>query len=165
MKRLCLFSSTLVVLVFNGCFFANIFDFGPEIDLGKNQWKISSFVLGGVSYYPGEYEEIPSMRFDIKELKLYGNTGCNAFFASYTWINDKKIEMRNSGLTRKICQSEEAMKFEQKLMEEFDGDFEVTEREEELILRKENLQITLLPLEPTELKQEKSIQAQESKTK
>ncbi|MCE3046618.1 META domain-containing protein [Helicobacter kayseriensis] len=152
------FYMAMIAILLNGCFFANIFDFGPKIDLGKNKWKISSFVLGDVKYEPKGYEEIPNMRFDTKELKLYGNTGCNAFFATYTWLNDQKIEMRNSGLTRKMCASEDAMKFEQKLMEEFDGDFEVTEEKDDLILKREDLQITLTPLDENEAQTQKTSQ-------
>lgn len=145
MKKGLFFIHAFFILVFlNGCFFANIFDFGPKIDLGKNQWEIVSFTLGDKQYKPSDYEQVPSMRFDTTELKLYGNTGCNAFFASYVWINDQKIEMRNSGMTRKMCQSKESMQFEQKLMEEFDGEFEVVEEEHGLIIKKEGLKIVLL---------------------
>lgn len=148
MKKIFLFFQTLSLsLVLTGCFFANIFDFGPEIDLNKNQWKIVSFSLDGILYEPRDFEETPSMRFDAKDLKLYGNTGCNSFFASYAWLDDKRLEMRGSGMTRKMCQSEELMKFEQKLMEEFDGEFEVIEKDQNLTFKKENLEIHLAPLD------------------
>lgn len=139
-----------VAFFFNGCFLISIFDSGPKIDLAKSHWKIASFTLGGVLYKPEEYDEVPNMRFDTKELKLYGNTGCNSFFANYVWVNDDKIEMRNSGMTRKICQFEDAMKFEQKLMEEFDGELEVIKEGDEIKLKKENLTIDLLPLNATD---------------
>ncbi|WP_051420685.1 META domain-containing protein [Helicobacter pametensis] len=141
-----IFQFVFIALFLNGCFLANIFDLGPKIDLAKNNWKITSFTLGKETYTPNGYEEIPSLRFDTQELKLYGNTGCNAFFATYVWLDDQKLEMRNSGMTRKMC-SEEAIRFEQKLMEEFDGDFEVHKEGKNLILKRENLQITLSPLE------------------
>lgn len=151
MKRGLFFIHAFFILIFlNGCFFASIFDFGPKIDLGKNQWEITSFTLGDKQYKASDYEQIPSMRFDTAELKLYGNTGCNAFFANYVWINDQKIEMRNSGMTRKMCQSQEAMQFEQKLMEEFDGEFEVVEEKDKLIIQKENLKIVLIPADSME---------------
>lgn len=137
----------LVAFFLNGCFLFSVFDFGPKIDLAKSHWKIDSFMLGGVLYKPEEFDEVPNMRFDTTELKLYGNTGCNSFFASYVWVNDDKIEMRNSGMTRKICQFENAMKFEQKLMEEFDGEFEVIKESNGIELKKENLIINLSPLE------------------
>ena len=137
-------------LVFSGCFVFNLFDFGPNIDLGKNQWKIDSFTLTGEKYSSNGLEQTPSMRFDTKEFKLYGNTGCNTFFANYLWVTDKVIEMRNSGMTRKMCASEESMKFEQKLMEEFDGEFEVIEDGVNLTLKKETLTINLVPLNPSE---------------
>lgn len=137
----------LMTIFLNGCFLLNVFDFGPKINLAKNQWKIASFTLGGSHYEPLEYDEIPSMRFDTAELKLYGNTGCNSFFASYVWVGDDKIEMRNSGMTRKMCHSQVAMQFELKLMEEFDGEFKVTKEGDNLKLEKENLMINLFPLE------------------
>lgn len=132
-------------MILGGCFFANVFDFGPSINLAKHNWKISSFSLGGEIYVAKDFEQIPSMRFDTAELKVYGNTGCNTFFANYVWLKDKSdvIEMRNSGMTRKMCASPESMKFEQKLMEEFDGEFEVIEDGDKLTLKKETLTINL----------------------
>lgn len=134
--------------MFGGCFFINMFDFGPSINLAKHNWRIASFNLGGELYQAKDFEQIPSLRFDTSELKVYGNTGCNTFFANYVWVKDKEnvIEMRNSGMTRKMCASSEAMKFEQKLMEDFDGEFEVIEDKENLILKKETLLINLEPL-------------------
>ena len=147
-KRFFAFVRLLCLIpLLSGCFFANLFDFGPKIDLGKNQWKIVSFTLGGEAFIPSNFEDIPFMRFDTKELKIHGNTGCNRFFASYVWIDDKKIEIRRSGLTRKMCQSDESVRFEQKLMEEFDGGFEVIEGENTLMLKNENLQINLIAFE------------------
>ena len=146
LRRSFLFFVTLgLPLMFGGCFFVNMFDFGPSIDLAKHNWKIVSFVLGGEKYEAKDFEQTPSMRFDTEELKVYGNTGCNTFFATYVWLKDKDdtIEMRNSGMTRKLCASPEAMKFEQKLMEEFDGEFIVIEEENKLTLKKETLIINL----------------------
>lgn len=136
-------------LIFGGCFFVNMFDFGPSIDLAKHNWKIVSFVLEDETYVAKDFEQTPSMRFDTEELKVYGNTGCNTFFANYVWLKDKDnvIEMRNSGMTRKMCASQESMKFEQKLMEEFDGEFEVIEEENKLTLKKETLTINLEALD------------------
>lgn len=153
-RKLSLFVSTLIFPLFlSGCFVLNLFDFGPSIDLGKNQWRISSFSLDGVVYEDKNLEEIPTMRFDTQEMKVYGNTGCNTFFANYVWMSDKVIEMRGSGMTRKMCASEDSMKFEQKLMEEFDGEFEITEvetttKEKNLVLKKDNLIINLTPFDP-----------------
>lgn len=144
----------ILPFILSGCFVVNLFDFGPSIDLGKNQWKISAFILEDEKYTPIDFEEVPYLRFDTVEFKVYGNTGCNTFFANYVWVNDKTIEMRNSGLTRRMCASEEAMKFEQKLMEEFDGEFEVIEDKEKntLILKKPQLEIILEPLKAEESK-------------
>lgn len=149
LRRFFLFSTTLVLpLIYGGCFFVNMFDFGPSIDLSKHNWRIVSFDLDGEIYQAKDFEQIPSMRFDTEELKLRGDTGCNIFFANYVWLKDKDnvIEMRNSGMTRKMCASPEAMKFEQKLMEDFDGEFKVIEDKENLILKKETLTINLEPL-------------------
>lgn len=148
MRKFSFLAHLLFVAFFlNGCFLLSVFDFGPKIDLAKNQWKIDSFMLGNVLYEPKEYDEVPNMRFDTKELKLYGNTGCNLFFASYVWVSDDKIEMRNSGMTRKMCQFESAMQFELKLMEEFDGEFAVIKEGDEIKLKKENLLINLSALD------------------
>lgn len=154
LRKLSFFVSTLFLpLIFSGCFVLNLFDFGPSIDLGKNQWRISSFSLDGVVYEDKNLEQVPTMRFDTQELKVYGNTGCNTFFANYVWMSDKTIEMRGSGMTRKMCATEQTMKFEQKLMEEFDGEFEITEvetptKEKNLVLKKDNLIINLTPYNP-----------------
>lgn len=129
-------------LFLKGCFVLRIFDFGPSVDLSKYSWEIKSFKLGEVTYLAKDYGVIPTMRFDVDELKMYGNTGCNAFFASYEWLNNSVIEMRGSGMTRKMC-TKEAGVFEQKLMEEFDGDFEVKEEEKKLVLIRDNLIIYL----------------------
>lgn len=159
-RKLSFFISTLIFpLFFSGCFVLNLFDFGPSIDLGKNQWRISSFSLDGVVYEGKNLEEIPTMRFDTQEMKMYGNTGCNTFFANYVWMSDKVIEMRGSGMTRKLCASEDSMKFEQKLMEEFDGEFEISEveaptKEKNLVLKKDNLIINLTPYNPANPAQE-----------
>lgn len=148
MKKLYFLVHLFIMAFFlSGCFLANVFDFGPKVNLAKSQWKIDSFMLGGVMYKPEEYDEIPNMRFDTTELKLYGNTGCNSFFANYVWVDDEKIEMRNSGMTRKICQFENAMRFEQKLMEEFDGELKVIEDGDKIYLKKDNLSIYLSPLD------------------
>lgn len=151
-KTVLCISTLFLPLVFSGCFFVNMFDFGPSINLAKHNWKISSFVLVGEVFEAKNLEQIPTMRFDTEELKVYGNTGCNAFFANYVWLKDKDdtIEMRNSGMTRKMCASKEAMKFEQKLMEEFDGEFQVIEEGENLILKKETLVINLTPYDPSQ---------------
>lgn len=130
-----------------------MFDFGPSINLAKHSnWKIASFVLVDERYEAKNLEQTPTMRFETEELKVYGNTGCNTFFANYVWLKDKDdtIEMRNSGMTRKMCASKEAMKFEQKLMEEFDGEFQVIEEGENLILKKETLVINLVPYDPSQ---------------
>lgn len=154
LRKLYFFVSALfLAMIFSGCFVLNLFDFGPSIDLGANQWRISSFSLDGVVYEDKDLEQVPTMRFDTKELKMYGNTGCNNFFANYLWMSDKVIEMRGSGMTRKMCASEKTMKFEQKLMEEFDGEFEVSEvetptKEKNLVLKKDNLIINLTPYNP-----------------
>lgn len=165
LRRLIFVISSLVFpLVFSGCFVLNLFDFGPNIDLGKNQWKISSFTLTGESFESKNLELTPFMRFDTKEFKVYGNTGCNTFFANYLWVTDKVIEMRNSGMTRRMCASENSMKFEQKLMEEFDGEFEVIEDGANLTLKKDTLTINLTPLNPSE-EDSKGDKPQESQNK
>lgn len=150
LRKLFFFVSTLLLpLIFSGCFVLNLFDFGPSIDLGKNQWRISSFSLDGVVYEDKNLEQVPTMRFDIQDMKVYGNTGCNTFFANYIWMSDKVVEMRGSGMTRKMCASKQTMKFEQKLMEEFDGEFEITEDGKNLVLKKDTLIINLTPYDPT----------------
>lgn len=148
-KGLFYFYLLFVLFFLSGCFFKSLFDFGPKIDLNTNLWQIASFKLGDTMYKPEDYEQIPQIRFDTKELKLYGESGCNMFFASYSWINDEKIEMRHSGMTRKICQSADLMKFEEKLLEEFDGDFKVIKNKNQMILKKENLEILLVPMDPS----------------
>lgn len=164
-KLIFVISSFAFPLVFSGCFVLNLFDFGPDIDLEKNQWKISSFTLTGESFESKNIEPTPFMRFDTKEFKVYGNTGCNTFFANYLWVTDKVIEMRNSGMTRKMCASEASMKFEQKLMEEFDGEFEVIEDGANLTLKKETLTINLVPLNPSEGDSKQDSQSQEAPNK
>lgn len=150
LRKILLFISSLALpVVFSGCFVLNLFDFGPDVELGEHQWKIASFNLGGEIYESENLEQTPTMRFDTQELKLYGNTGCNTFFANYVWLSDKVIEMRNSGMTRKMCASQESMKFEQKLMEEFDGEFEVVEDGKNVTLKKETLIINLIPYDPS----------------
>lgn len=143
-KKNILFVASLFFLSFflKGCFVLRIFDFGPSIDLGKHSWIIESFVLGDQTYISKDYGVMPTMRFDTTDFKVYGNTGCNVFFANYDWLNNDVIEMRGSGMTRKMC-SKEALAFEQKLMEEFDGDFEVKEEEKKLILIRDGLIIHL----------------------
>lgn len=155
-KALLFLSSLFLPIVFSGCFVFNLLDFGPSIDLGKNQWRIGSFSLSGEVYEGKNLEQIPTMRFDTQEMKVYGNTGCNAFFANYIWMSDKVIEMRNSGMTRKMCASKESMRFEQKLMEEFDGEFEITEDGKNLVLKKETLIINLSPFDPSNPVQEEN---------
>lgn len=148
-RILFLIFSLVFPLVFSGCFVLNLFDFGPDIELGEHQWRIDSFVLTGELYESKNLDQIPTMRFDTEGLKVYGNTGCNTFFANYIWITDRIIEMRNSGMTRKMCASDQAMKFEQKLMEEFDGEFEVVEEGKNVTLKKETLIINLVPYDPS----------------
>ncbi|ANV98376.1 hypothetical protein BBW65_06010 [Helicobacter enhydrae] len=141
-----------VIFVFSGCFVLNVFDTGPSINLGKNQWSIASFENDSVVYTPEDYDVVPDLRFDTQELKIYGNTGCNSFSATYSWVKDEKkektIEIRDASLTRKLC-SEEIMTFEQKLMEEFDGEFAINEDGDNMVLTKEQLTIHLTPYDNT----------------
>lgn len=78
--------------------------------IGKNNWKL--IMLENVVQDYGK----ASIKFDISEKKVNGNTGCNGFFGSYSLIGDDHIQFNTIGATMKACLDEEVNKMEQKVL-------------------------------------------------
>lgn len=78
--------------------------------IGKNDWKL--IMLENVGQDFGK----ASIKFDIAEKKVSGNSGCNNFFGSYTLSGDDHIQFGGMGSTRMACLDEEANKTEQKML-------------------------------------------------
>ncbi|MFH7010900.1 META domain-containing protein [Flavobacterium sp. FlaQc-52] len=78
--------------------------------IGKNDWKLISLENVGQDYGRA------SIKFNIAEKKVNGNSGCNNFFGSYTASGDNSIQFSNIASTRMACLNEEANKTEQKIL-------------------------------------------------
>ncbi len=66
-----------------------------QATLTAHQWKIVK-----VYDQPAVGEETPTMAFEAD--RVYGNTGCNNYFAQYT-IDGNRLTLTNAGATNRLC--------------------------------------------------------------
>lgn len=77
--------------------------------IGKNNWKLIALENVGQDYGRA------SIKFNIAEKKVSGNTGCNNFSGTYE-TNDDRISFDKIASTRMACIGEEGNKTEQKIL-------------------------------------------------
>lgn len=78
--------------------------------ISKKNWKLIMLENVGQDYGRA------SIKFDIAEKKVSGNTGCNNFFGTYSVTGNDQIQFGAMGSTRMACLDEETNKTEQKML-------------------------------------------------
>lgn len=88
-------------------------------------------------------QAVSTMEFDQVQHRIYGIASCNNYFASYTWKDNKHIEISSTGITRKLCNPDELMSFEFQMMRHFEGVFKLTKEKNSMILDNGKIKIYL----------------------
>lgn len=132
MKKLLTFIITMHI--FNGC--AEIPN-DTKVSLNNGAYKIESIKING-----DEIKIPKSATFNIDGDRIYGNSGCNSYFASFS-IGSDSIIIGTAGVTRMYCASEEDNRFENMYLKNLDGEFKLSGDSKITKLYGKNMQIVL----------------------
>ena len=124
----------IMVYIFNGC--AQLPD-NVKISLGNGEYKILEVKINGNKM------KIPkSAKFHIDGDRIYGNSGCNSYFAGFSRGSDS-ILVSNAGATKMYCANEEDNHFENNYLKHLDGEFKISGDDKNTKLQNKNMEITL----------------------
>ncbi len=133
MKKIIL--AVIMLYGLNGC--AEVSNNTTKINLEDGKYKIKQIVINNDSI------NIPkSATFNIDGDRIYGNSGCNSYFASFSRGVDN-ITIGAAGATRMYCANEEDNKFENIYLRYLNGNFMVSGSSKEIKLDGKNIQIIL----------------------
>lgn len=124
-----------ITLFFVGCFAATE-NVSSKI-LFNGKYQIISLVVDNVNLKVPE-----NATFNVDDSRIYGNTGCNNYFTSFT-RNNNTIKVFNSGSTKMMCQEKIVNNFEFKYLSNFEGDYNIYQDGNNLILEKSAMQLKL----------------------
>ena len=131
MKKILIF---MIVAYFSGCATTPN---NTKISLGNGAYKISEVKIAGKKI------KIPqSASFNIEDDRIYGNSGCNDYFAAFSG-GVASITIGISGATRMYCANEEDNQFENIYLKNLEGTFNVSGDNETIILQSKNMKMTL----------------------
>lgn len=123
-----------------------------ESEVSKNSAKkdLHADLKGHIDMDAKDFEQLARMNyssvwsFDPKQKKIFGNTGCNQFSASYSWRDADRIVIYDVTTTRKVCSPSSVMAFELNLVEGISGVFFVEKTSKDfMILKGEHVKVYL----------------------
>ncbi len=133
MKKLIL--AIIMLYGLNGC--AEVSTNNTKINLGNGKYKIKKIIINN------DDVKIPqSATFNIDGDRIYGNSGCNSYFAGFSRGSDS-ITIGTAGATRMYCPNEEDNNFENTYLKYLNGDFRISGNNKEIKLDGKNMQIIL----------------------
>lgn len=106
-------------LILVGC--ANIQN-TDDVLIENTSYKIESITLDDESMLKAPQNA--SIIFEND--KIYGNAGCNNYFASLEWIDNETIGISKGGSTKMMCVDESANTFEYDYLLNLNGEFSVS---------------------------------------
>lgn len=125
----------MILYGLNGC--AEVTDANIKISLEDGKYEIKKIIINN------EMINIPkSLTFNINGDRIYGNSGCNSYFANFSRGVDNII-IGAAGATRMYCANEEDNKFENTYLTHLNGNFVVSGSNKEIILHGKDMQITI----------------------
>lgn len=124
----------IMIYIFNGC--AEIPN-NTKINLNNGVYKISEIKING-----NKIKIAKSATFNIDNDRIYGNSGCNSYFAGFSRGSDS-IMIGTAGATRMYCANEEDNQFENIYLKNLDGEFKISGDSKTIKLYNKNMEITL----------------------
>lgn len=124
----------IMIYIFNGC--AEIPN-NTKINLNNGAYKISEIKING-----NKIKIAKSATFNIDNDRIYGNSGCNSYFAGFSRGSDS-IMIGTAGATRMYCANEEDNQFENIYLKNLDGEFKISGDSKTIKLYNKNMEITL----------------------
>ncbi|RDU64679.1 META domain-containing protein [Helicobacter sp. MIT 14-3879] len=104
-------------------------------------YKIKYISQNGETIIAPLNENVATLGFEND--RIYGNAGCNRYFAGISWRDSNSIDISQAGSTKMMCSDDEANNFEYKYLKNLDGNFIITNNGNEILLSKENFIIAL----------------------
>ncbi|MDE6886018.1 MAG: META domain-containing protein [Helicobacteraceae bacterium] len=99
-----------------------------------------------INYIVLDNEELKapeSATLGFKNDRIYGNAGCNRYFAGIKWLDDKTLEISNAGSTKMLCHDEEANSFEYQYLLNLGDKFNIVYDEQTITLINDKISIVL----------------------
>lgn len=124
----------LVIFIMCGYVFAMSVSNNP---LSDGVYKITSISVDGNTL------EIPQKAsLNIKDSRIYGNTGCNNYFANFVQNNNASVMISTAGSTKMMCHGD-VMKFEDIYLKNLEGMFSTIKDNKNIILENASMKIIL----------------------
>lgn len=124
-------------LLFHGCFVDMLREESHETLLkSDSQWIVYKIVLhsGEIIEPNWQWRElVSSMKFDVKQNRIFGKAACNNYFANFK-IQGKKLNINKSGSSRRLCFPNESMEYEMNFLTNLNGDFIIKAKANNMIL-------------------------------
>lgn len=134
MKKILLIVVALYAL--NGC--ADMATNDTKISLESGEYKIEKMVINN-----NEIKIPDNVTLNIDDDRIYGNSGCNSYFAGFSrGVDDITIGV--AGATRMYCANEEDNKFENMYLKNLNGDFKISGNNKRIKLDGKNMQLIIL---------------------
>lgn len=127
----------LLLLLLNGCASVANSSSSNKFVIENKDYKIISVEVDG--------EDIPvpsGASFSIDGDKIFGNAGCNSYFASFL-MDRNGISVQLTGSTRMYCGKRDDNVFENAYLGELSGGFSVSGDENSLILESKKMKVVL----------------------
>lgn len=106
----------------------------------QKTYKIESITLKD----EGDMLEAPqNATMGFEEDRIYGNAGCNNYFASIKWADDNTLEISQGGSTKMMCADEEANSFEYNYLSNLNGTFSVSSDDNTITLDNDKLSVVI----------------------
>ena len=133
------------MLIFSQCNQNKEISEEQQIDLfiNNDNWVLSDWVSDSISILILSEKPI-TLDFHQQNKKLSGNAGYNQYFGNYT-LNNNQLKAGPMGSTMMFC-SEEIMGQEQRFLALLEGGLTISNKNDLLILRNENIQLTFKPI-------------------
>ncbi|WP_066388781.1 META domain-containing protein [Helicobacter himalayensis] len=115
----------VALFVFVGC--------GAQINtlantLSTREWEVKRLSINERAF---RIQKGALLTFDIAQHRIFGNTGCNNYAATFEF-GEKNISISRKTYTRKLCHDEELMYFEFEFLRNLEGEFIIASLEEYL---------------------------------
>ena len=128
-------ASMLVVYALGGC--AEIPNNNAKISLDNGIYDIETIEING-----DEIAIPKGVTFNIDGDRIYGNAGCNSYFASFSRGIDS-ILVDVSGATKMLCANEEDNRFEYLYLQNLNGEFKISGNNKKIKLKNKNMLLIL----------------------
>lgn len=93
-------------------------------------------------YVNGNKIQTPSnATIGVKGDSVFGNTGCNSYFSTFTMQNDNTIRFSYAGSTRMMCHDDIVNTFEYEFLRGLEGTFSINYDDDTITLSNENIKI------------------------